>query len=318
MEALRNAVSGFALSCRGYALIVSHRSLLARYLMTVLRTLLAASAIAALLFFPLLILRPIGIVIAYELVLRGTCSAMLFSAQLTAPKSVRGLFWLALSVQDEAVASKIERLPILRGFGATLFSLLQYHIFGAVALAAFGASLPLWLPVLFTSVMAFVYTSPLVLLSLLPLALGLTVLVASGAHRDLMAMLSAFSTLSNLAPAALAAALVVAASCGLVPWSALDTMVRAAMFGLACSAFAQQSLAQYSSRQDASAWKRWAGARTWLLAGFGVPGCVVVRYAHPLAGLAMLELTHGAAATLLAAELAKADPTAREVSGKGD
>ena len=321
MEAMRARLSpayrGLTTSLRGYAFILARRRLLAHYVMGVARTLLVTAVLAAIAWLSLLLPRWLGLAsFSYVLLLRRVAGGMLFVAQLVAPANFRTLFWITLADADEGASKQLESLPVVRGLGATLLSHARQLLGGAVAIAAFGASLPLWLPTAAASVAAFVYATPLVLLALLPLALTVTVVIATGAARKMLAAVSAFSTLAHLAPALLAAACVLAALCGLVPWAALDRLVRAACSWLLCCALAQQSLAPYAALHDARTWAGWARARAWLLAGFGVPSGLAVQYAHPLLALCVLEMTHGAAGILVAAELAAGATCAARESKK--
>lgn len=303
-DAFGGIAHGLRAALRGYLFILTRRRLLVHYVMSVLRLLVVTAGLSSLAWLSLLLPRWLGLVsLSIGSILERVARVMLFLAQFVAPANFRTLFWITLGLADEAAAKRLEELPLVRGLRATLVSIALQLLRGAVAAAAFALSLPFWLPTMATSVAVFIYATPLALLALLPLALGLTIIVANGGHRTALAALAAFSTLSSLAPALLAAALVAAAMCGLLSWASLDSMVRAACAWLLCSTLAQQSLAPYSARQDARAWAGWAGGRTWLLAGFGLPSCLAVRYAHPLVGLSVLELTHGAAAVLLAAEL---------------
>lgn len=295
-----DACRGMWLAVRGYSLVVARRRLLAHFVVSVLRTMAATCVVAAAMWVLLLLPRSVGLIsCSYAQSVRRVASAMLFVSQLLTPTSFRGLFFLALEDADAAIAQRLGSQALVRGLGATLLSHALHLLGGAVALAAFCASLPLWLPAFFASALALIYAAPLLLLALLPLALAITAFFATGLPRKLAPAL--FSTVGSPALALLAVA------SWLVSWWVLDVAVRAACTWLLCGAFAQQSLSQYAARRSTREWTAWTRARPWLLAGFGLPGCLAVRHAHPLVGLAVLELTQGAAATLLAAEEARAE-----------
>eukprot|EP00966_Prymnesium_polylepis_P185754 4305947-Prymnesium_polylepis.1 len=72
--------------------------------------------------------------------------------------------------------------------------------------------------------------------------------------------------------------------------------MEAAWVRLLALGHARALLAQASMRCTVAEWDSWCAARSWELAGFGLPCWVCFRLVHPLVGLALLEVMHGAAA----------------------
>ena len=157
-------------------------------------------------------------------------------------------------------------------------------------------------------------TSPLILVAML-IFCAVVLLATCLFNQRLKEITLLLTSPTRLMPAVVAASLIAATSAGYLPWVVVDAVTHLSVQWLIASVFAQHALAYYRLRQDQSAWRSWTDRRRRTLGGFGLAGSYVVRYAHPLLSLAMLELAFGASAVLLAAEMRR-EPRKRRRGSK--
>jgi hypothetical protein len=237
------------------------------------------------LWFACLLLRlpPLAWTVSLDTVLLLSSLLVMYAAHGFLPTRRGTVFFSALSACSEPEATKLRAMPIVRGLAAQLRSIASKTVVGVGTLAL----------VLLAVLIATAALSPIIII---PAAAAS--LVFAWALMRLGPALSAFSGIAKISWGA-TVVLAVFWVCGLVPMVLVEVLSEVCWGYMISIAHGQQLLSQLSVRMGRKEWDVWCESRRLALAGFGLPVWALMRFAHPLLGLVMLEVQYGAAGVFL-------------------
>lgn len=287
---------GAAVHAHGALLLAKNPSVLFRCIPCVIATVSSAVAAASALWLGCWVLRlwPLRWVVKFDTTILCASLVILYIAQTLWPTLSGRVFFASYSAAaDPATAQALESQRKLHGLRAMLRELVIQALAGIGILTLVLATAGLWIPVVFAAIPVALLLSPATIaaLSLLLVSGGLLLKTAAPA-------LALFSRLKAIS-FGLAMLLSLCALVGVLPAGAVKAVTELAYAYLLASAHAKQLLAQYSIRQPARDWQAFCDKQHWTLIGFGLPLVALFRWVHPLASLALLEITHASAAVLL-------------------
>jgi len=254
----------------------------------------AAVAAAVALWVPCLLLRPFGHAVGLDSLMLASALAVMWGAQQLWPRRSGRVFFAALAACSEAEASSLAGMPVVRGLAAQLRGMLGSLVLGVGLTACAASSAPLWLPLL----AAGLAVAPVLLL----LVSGAVLYIGVKITLSLSSAAAAVGTLGQLS-ASSAGLLVLLWLCGVVDTRGVELVGEVCWCFLLSVAHGQYLLAPLSIRMSRRQWEQWCQPRRLVLAGFGLPVWAAMRFAHPLLGLALLEVQHGAAGVFVSGQV---------------
>ena len=296
---------GLAAHAVGLKLLLRRPTLLMRCLSSMLLTQACTVAAATALWSAGLPLRLVSTrfsFISYDAVLRVVSLVVLNVASALLPHLSSRAFFAALHAVDPREAAALQQRPVVNGLAAQLRGLVL-TVLGAVGtLGALGLLLALTLSIWWPP-----FASGALAVSMaMATPLGVGVLGGTALLGGFLLVLLAPSLRLYLRwkPLSLtvSAALALASLLRLLPARAMALAGEVAAGGMLSLLTAQQLLAPCSARQPRAEWRHHCAVHQWALVGFGAPVgfARVLRELHPLGGLVLLELSHAAAAALVA------------------
>ena len=293
-------LAGVLAHAKGIAHVVSRPRLLLACLPGTAIALGTAVLTAVGLWLPCLLLRlpPLRWTVSIDKLLTVTSLLVLYVAQALFPRLSSTVFFVTFaSCSSQAEAKALQDRAIVRGLVAQIQTLVAALVTGAGAVVFVVATAAIWLP----PVAATLAGAGVLVLALSPLALlvgGVTVALVVWLAARLAPAWAVFSQL-RVVSLAFGAVLALCYTFGLIPQGSVDLLLELAWVRLLAVGHATALLAQYSTRSNTREWNAWRDAFSWELAGFGLPVYAVMRLGHPLVGLVLLEVMHGAAAYFL-------------------
>lgn len=292
-------VAGLGGHLTGVAFVVSQPALVRLCIPQAGLSVGLAVVLAIGLWFPCLLLRlpPFSWTVSLDAVLLLSSLLVMYAAHGLLPTRRGTVFFSALSACSEPEALKLRSMPVVRGLAAQLRSVASKTVVGvgSLALALFLA--PVWLPLLTAVLITTAALSPIIIISSAAASL-----VFAWVLTRLGPALSAFSAIAKISVCA-TVALAVCWMCGLVPMGLVEVLSEACWGYMISIAHGQQLLSQLSVRMNHKQWDAWCDERRLALAGFGLPVWALMRFAHPLVGLVMLEVQYGAAGVFLCGQV---------------
>jgi len=263
---------------RGLVLVISDKKLVMESLHTALLLVSSATCLACGVWIPCLLLRlpPISSPVSLDSLLLPSSLVVMYMTQLW-PGRVGGVFFGALAVCSAEEARQLRALPVVRGPASALASMFTTAVLSLSALFLCASTAPFWLPFLSVN---------LLFIPVLAIPFFLSFAVAAR-----LAPLAAFGRIGQVS-VVFAVLLVFGWLLGRVPTAVIELLSEGLV--LSCT-HGKLLLGQLGARASSRQWHTWCNTKSLSLVGLGLPVWALMRFAHPLLGLALLELQFGAA-----------------------
>jgi hypothetical protein len=258
----------------------------------------AASAAALALWVPCLLLRlpPIGYTVGLDSLVWTASLGVMWGAQQLWPQRSGTVFFAALAACSDTEARRLAGAPVVRGLTAQLQRMVGTLILGLGLMASAASTAHFWLPLLAAGLAA-IAAAPVLLL-----VFGAVLVCAAWLQATLTPAVAAVGRIGGVSTSC-AGLLALAWLCGLVNTRAVELVGELCWCYVLSLAHGQYLLSPLSIRMSSHQWEQWCLPRRLKLAGFGLPVWATMRFAHPLLGLVLLEVQHGAAGVFVNAQV---------------